>query len=89
MPESIESIIEVMDLYLDKPIAAFPDRDHVRVKLAPYAFAKGSMRAAYYAKSQSGTMTIIKESMYINKHYLTKARYESTLQCHRVTNHTW
>jgi len=87
IPESIDSVIEVMDLSLDKAIADFPENELVRVKIAPHAFAKGYMRAAYYAQQQDGKTAIVKESMYINKSYLTKARYEWTLQCHRVAKY--
>jgi len=84
MPDSIESMIEVMDLSLDKCISDFPDSEHVRLKVAPFPFATGAMRAAYYAVLSDGRPMIVKESLYASKSQLTKPKYEATLQCHRA-----
>jgi hypothetical protein len=85
MPESIESMLEVFDLSLDKCIEDFPDLEHARVKVAPSPFAKGAMRAAYYAQMQDGSPIVIKECLYKSKSQLTKPKYEATLQCHRAS----
>eukprot|EP01034_Spumella_vulgaris_P021282 gene21282-27305_t len=57
-----------------------PDLLQTRVKIAPYPFAKGAMKAAYYAQNcASSSPVVLKESMAESTSQLTLAKYESVL----------
>lgn len=87
MPESIESMIKMTDLALDKCIYNFPDSAHVVLNVAPFPFATGAMRAAYYAMLSDSRPRLAKESIYASKSYLTEEKYEATLQCRRAAKY--
>lgn len=85
VPDSIESIIEVFDPEADKCIMDFPDPIPIRMKIAPFPFAQGAMRAAHYAQFlDTASAGVVKEVLYVKDSMRTKERYEATLQCHRI-----